>query len=311
MVKENTDEKAKTANKDGSLLHSGEHLFARALQNEGLDIHVRKADTFRGDGRGFLVIREKIPIEKLFIAERRVNEVIPMDLKTETKTFDDINAAKLKYKDIRFNEERLEDTKQVRVVRIGDFDVSACKNVHVGGTAEITAFAIVSISYLKGETTVEFKAGRDAVFYLISRNDSVVSLGKEYNFIPSEIDKVFKDVSSSSTYWNDSSEVLFIKLIEQAGRDVVYTGRIDLSKFYGVIHDYIKNNPIRCLILLSETQLLAIRGKNNTFILQDIGMQLQDKKIFAGKISDDYLNGKITDYNKIVDILSGLPDKLG
>ena len=42
---------AKTA---GYILHSAEHMFARALQNMGLVINVLKADTFREDGRGIV-----------------------------------------------------------------------------------------------------------------------------------------------------------------------------------------------------------------------------------------------------------------
>ena len=38
---------------DGYILHSAEHMFARSLQDLGMDVKVIKADTFRADGGWF------------------------------------------------------------------------------------------------------------------------------------------------------------------------------------------------------------------------------------------------------------------
>ncbi len=311
MTQETSAENVEVDHSIGSLLHSGEHLFARSLQNMGLDIHVRKADTFRQDGNGFLVIKEKIPTDKLFSAERSVNEVIPLNLIVETETLDDLEAAVSKYKNIRFNKERLNNTQLIRVIKIGNFDVSACKNPHVSNTSEISAFAIVNVSYQKGETTIEFKAGRDALLYLLSRNDALIELGKTYNFNPSDIDKIFENMQNSAVHGENAVETLFIKLLEQTSKDIIYTSSIDISKFYKAMHSYMGKNSSKCIVVVSDTQLFALRGKNNSFALQDIGRQLVENKAFIGEIREDYLNGKVIDYNKAVEMLSRLPERLG
>ncbi|MCL5009929.1 MAG: hypothetical protein M1433_03065 [Candidatus Parvarchaeota archaeon] len=294
----------------GAVLHSSEHIFARSLQNLGLDIHVRKADTFRSDGKGFLFIKEKIPLQKLFSAEAMVNELIPKDLKVEMEKFDDISAASMKYNNIRFNEDRLKDTQGIRVVKIGDFDVSACKNEHVSSTAEIIAFAIVNVSYLGGETTVEFKAGMDAVNYLVASNDSILDICKKYNVQPSGISQFVKNAADTINNYSSILEDIFIKLIEQSDRDVIFVGNVDMPRFYKGVHKFMQANTTRCIILLSNNQLFALRGKDNSFILRDIGSQLLDKKMFVGEVTEDYLNGKVIDYDRIKDVLLGLPQKL-
>lgn len=294
----------------GRILHSGEHIFARSLQNLGLDIHVRKADTFRSDGKGFLIIKEKVPIEKLFEAESNVNDVIPRSLKVETESFPDLDTASSKYGNIRFNEDRLKQTKDIRIIKIGDFDVSACKNEHVDNTSEIVAFAIAGVSYLGGETTVKFKAGKDAVSYLLKNNDSVLSLQKEYNLPSDGLGEVFGNLSRSVSKYADVSVDLFMKLLEQSDRDIIFAGNADIPRFYKGIHKYMKENPLRCVIIVSKTQLFAVRGKENSFILQETGMKLLDEKAFVGEVKEDYLNGKITDFEKLKSILSSLPAKL-
>ena len=155
----------------GATLHSAEHIFSRSLQNLGLKIEVLKADTFRADGKGFLIVSGKIQMEQLLLAELNVNSVIHKNLDTSIEVFENIKLAESKYPNLRFNEGRLKETKNIRVVKIGNFDVCACKNEHVTNTGEIKAFAIVDISYLRGDTQIEFKTGLDVVTYLIKIND--------------------------------------------------------------------------------------------------------------------------------------------
>ncbi len=285
-------------NDNGYVLHSAEHMFARSLQNLGINVKVIKADTFRADGKAFLLLQGKIPSTRLFEAEINVNAVIPQNLKTTIETFDDIDAATKRYPNLRFNEERLKDTKNIRLVKIGDFDVCACKNKHVENTSEIEAFVIIGLSHLGGETEIEFKAGRDAINYLLSNNDDVLELGQQNNFNPKEIKKAYNKLLKDLDQTNQEIEKTFLQLLKNSENKFIEVGDLSLSRFYKTMNNFAKSNPDRSVILMSSSQLIAIKGASNDSDFKAIGERLREKKAFVGDVRSDYINGKILDYDE-------------
>lgn len=51
---------------------------------------------------------------------------------------------------------------QVRLVRIGDYDICACSATHVRSTGEIGVIKITSFARYKGGVRIHMLAGRDA-----------------------------------------------------------------------------------------------------------------------------------------------------
>jgi alanyl-tRNA synthetase len=300
MVKENPN---------GYILHSAEHLFARSLQNFGLKINITKADTFRADGKAFLLIKEHVSLTDIFKAEAKVNEIIPTNLRTSVETFKNLDEAIAAHKDLRFNEPRLKDKEHIRVVKLGDFDVCACKNEHVKISSEIVAFAIVGVSYLHGNTEVEFKASRDAIDYFADINDKAVDLGQEYNFKPPELSKAYKSLDKRLADALDELDKTFTLLLKQSENKFIDFGNIGISIFYKTINNFARDNPERAIILLSKNQLFAVRGANNKSDLKRLGEMLKEKKVFIGEVREDYLNGKVLDYpgaNLVINEFSSL-----
>lgn len=292
------------ANKtEGYVLHSAEHMFARSLQNLNLKINVIKADTFREDGRGFLVVEGKIPLDKLFEAEGKVNAEIPKNLKTSEEVFSDINLAKARYPNLRFNENRLKDTKNLRVVKIGDYDVCACKNKHVESTFEIVTFAIVDVSYLHGNTEIEFKASADALGYLMRINESVITISQEHNFKSLEIKNRYANLVKNSEEDDIELTRMFLAFIQKSQDKFIDMGDVKLSRFYKTINGFVKDNPQKSVVLLSKSQFLAARGPQNTSKLKPIGERLKEKKAFVGDVRDDFINGKVLDYSEAILVL--------
>ncbi len=286
---------AKTA---GYILHSAEHMFARALQNMGLVINVLKADTFREDGRGILLIKDKIPFDKLLSAQGVVNDMIPKGLSISEQIFEDIDKAKAKYPSIRLNEQRLKEIKNIRVVKIGDFDICACKHRHVQNTLEIVAFSLVGISYLGGDTEVEFKAATDAIKYLTKINGEALLLARENNFKPEELADKYDSLKKEIIGINSDLDELFIKLIKSSQSRVIDIGLLKLTRFNKVITMLAKDNPQMCIVVLSNSQLLAVRGKYNTTDLEKIGKRLLYNNAFVGDIRNDFISGKILNYEE-------------
>ncbi len=291
---------------EGYILHSAEHMFARSLQNLGIDIKVIKADTFREDGKGFLLLQGKIPLAKLYEAEINVNSVIPKNLKTTIETFDDINEATKCYPNLRFNEERLKETKNIRLVKIGEFDVCACKNKHVENTSEIEVFVIVGLSYLGGDTEIEFKAGRDAINYLILNNNDILELGQQNNFSAREIKKNYNKIQKNLNQTDQELAKVFRLFIKNSEIKFIEVGDISLSGFYKSLNEVVAANQEKSIILLSNHQLVAVKGTKNTSDFKTIGDRLRERKAFLGDVRDDYINGKILDYSEAKIVLAEL-----
>ena len=97
---------------------------------------------------------EKAPTEEQVAEiERKVNEVIQMNLSVSycVVTLDEAS----KEVDLSKLPETTEDT--VRLVRVGDYDVCACIGAHVGNTAEIGKFRIISHDFEDGRWRLRFK----------------------------------------------------------------------------------------------------------------------------------------------------------
>lgn len=289
---------------EGYVLHSAEHIFARAIQNTGLEIRVIKADTFRQDGRGLLLIEGKLPVANLFEAEKTVNENIPNNFKVSTEMFDTVRQANAKYKTLRFNEERLKEVKNIRVVKIGDFDICACKNKHVENTSEIGAFAIVNVSYLGGDTEIEFKASKDAIRYLSKINDEVIRLGQDGNFKAPDLAKNYKRISTNLSETEEELEKAFVQLMKNSQTRVIDAGELKLSRFYKALNAFVKEDPARSVILMTKTQIVGIKGAENKTDMKSIGDKLRERKAFVGDVREDYINGRILDLSEANLILS-------
>ncbi len=283
----------------GSKLHSAEHMFARSLQNLGLDIHVRKADTFRPDLKGIVYIKEIIPIDKVRLAEEETNRKISENLKVSEKTFESLAEALKENPSLRFNEERLGDKGTIRVIKIGDFDVCACKNKHVAESADIGPFVITKVSYLGGQTELQFKIGEQAKEHLMEINSALVDSAYEWNFDPvnvhAEISRLKKDVLENKR----GLSVLASRLLETSKSSLLEVDDPEINVFLGALERFKNDNPSGFRIILSKNRLVAIKGMNSGFGLKALGESLKSAGAFLGDLRQDYLNGKVVDYEKV------------
>ncbi len=279
--------------KEGSRLHTAEHIFARALQEQDLEIHVRKADTYREDNIGKAYIREIIPLEKIFKAEEVVNEKILENLKITEETFDDLKKAIDKNPKMRFNEERIDENNRVRVISIGDYDFSACKHQHVAETSEITCFAIKRVSYLGGETEVEFLSGINAIKFLLNEKNSILSSAIENHFLPEKIQDYIKNIKEGKENAEKDEKEMLYRLVESNVKIIKLIG-VKLSKFYDEINSIIKEYPEKMIILENEEQLLVEKGSKNDYDLLSFGRKLEELG-FKGIVNPTIINGRVNE----------------
>jgi alanyl-tRNA synthetase len=288
-------------------LHSGEHIFIRSLQNLGLNVHVRKADTERSDESGRVYIREKVTSNKIFLALEETNHIINADLTVSEESFNGLDAAVKKFPKLRYNDQRIEPKDTVRVVRMGEFDFSACKHLHVKNTKEIVMFMVTGFSYLHGETEVRFLAGEPAISHCIKLLSSVIKTAYDNNFQPEILGERFEKLKSLCSESDGRAESLFNSLLESKGNGVVKLKEFSVNNPARSLHKFLGVHKAGYLILLSEKQILGLRGVASSENLSVIGKELKDEETFIGDFSEDHIMGKVTDYKKAAEIL----DKYG
>ncbi|MCL4391597.1 hypothetical protein M1112_02790 [Candidatus Parvarchaeota archaeon] len=287
---------------DGARLHTAEHMFARALQEQNLTIHVRKADTYRADNVGKVYIKEIISIDSLFSAEKAVNSKILEDLTVKEEKFDNLEKAVLKNPKLRFNEERIDENGEIRIISIGEYDFSACKHLHVKKTSEIISFSIRRVSYLGGETEIDFLAGYDSIKFLLDIKNSVLTAAIENHFIPEEIGAYIKNEKYGRMEAEKEEKDLLSELIQKSSGIIEIKG-VKISKFYGEVNSIVRKNPEKCIALTNGQQIMIIKGKDCRIDLLGIGKKLKEKG-FSGSVNESIINGRADE--NIIKELKGL-----
>jgi alanyl-tRNA synthetase len=132
-------------------LHTGQHLLSRAL------IEAAGAPTVSarlGERDCTIdVTRDAVPERELAAAEALANQIIDddVDVRAWFPEPDELAALPLR------REPKVE--REIRVVAIGDFDVSPCGGTHCTRTGQLGAIRIVATERYKGMTRVTFAAG--------------------------------------------------------------------------------------------------------------------------------------------------------
>ncbi len=277
-------------NIEGARLHTAEHIFARALQEQGLNIHVRKADTYRSDNIGKAYVKEIIPFEKIIEAEKTVNAKIIENLAVKEENFENLDEATKNNPKLRFNEDRLDKEKEVRVISIGDYDFSACKHRHVKQTSEIMMFTVKRISYLGGETEIEFLAGYDALLFLLQIKNEVLKSAMDRHFVPEKISVYIKNENERVIEVEKEEKEMLYRLLENNHNLIILKG-VKISKFYGELNYFIKTHSDMCIGITNLQQITIMKGKNCKTDLLKLGEKLKTLN-FSGSINESSINGK-------------------
>jgi alanyl-tRNA synthetase len=282
-------------------LHTAEHIFARALQNLGVDLHVIKVDTENG-AVGNAIFNEKIGPELLWKAEREVNAVVSKGWEVSEEACSSLDEAKAKYPKLRMREERLEGKETFRLVMIGDYDYSMCKNRHVGNTSQIRLFTLKNVSYPESHTKIEFLAAEDAVEYLLGIGDGAIGAGIAHNFEPVNLPKMYE--KGLQGYAESEAELsTFVEAMLKDGKRVFKVEGIEISKFYKVLRKYIDKNDESYVVFLNERQLLCLWGSKCKTDMAGLGKALLDSSQLTGAVKEGSINGRIKDSEKAYGII--------
>ncbi len=274
-------------------MHTAEHIFARALQNAGVNLHVLMVDTASGSV-GTAIFKEKIDYAVLTKAEHETNAVVREGLKIEVETFADLNEAKAKFPNLRLYEERLKGKESFRLVKIGDYDYAMCKNEHVDDTSQIKAFVLKRVSYPNAQTKIEFFASDVAIDYLVALNDTVMEQGTADNFESEKIADRYRNALKDTSKCGSALEEFFSAMLA-SGKRVFRLKESEINIFYKTAKSYVEENPGECVTLLNKTQITCVWGDKCTIDMEGMGRALKESSAMSGVVKKNSINGRIND----------------
>ncbi|MFO0660715.1 MAG: alanyl-tRNA editing protein [Polyangiaceae bacterium] len=174
-------------------LHTGQHMLSRALTDEAdaATVSSRLGET----SCTIDVDRDVVDEAKVAKAEALVNSVIDDDIaiKAFFPTPEELSALPLR--------RAPKVTTDIRVVQIGDFDVSPCGGTHCTSTSQVELVRVVSIERYKGKARISFSAGPRARDELFSEAQLLRGLGKSFTCgpadVPGAIEKLRRELSDA------------------------------------------------------------------------------------------------------------------
>ena len=175
--------------------HTAQHLLSGALLDRAA---APTASARLGETALTIdVARDRIPDPELAAAEDLANDLIDDDLEIRAWFPDPAELAALKLR---------RDPKvdaDIRVIAIGDFDLSPCGGTHCQRTSQLGIVRITSTERYKGMMRVTFTAGRRGRAELFARDHTLRGLATIFSCGPAEvpgaIDKLRRDAETAGT----------------------------------------------------------------------------------------------------------------
>ncbi len=174
-------------------LHTGQHMLSRALED------VASAPTVSsrlGDTSATIdVDRDVLDEARVAEAEGLVNSLIDDDVAVRAffPSPEELAALPLR--------RAPKVTDKIRVVMVGDFDVTPCGGTHCRSTAQIGLVKITAIERYKGKARVSFTAGPRARRELSAQADLLRDLGRGFTCAPRDvpvaIDKLRRELDAA------------------------------------------------------------------------------------------------------------------
>ncbi|HUH02762.1 MAG TPA: alanyl-tRNA editing protein, partial [Kofleriaceae bacterium] len=160
-------------------LHTGQHMLSRAL----LDVAGAETVSSRLGETGCTVdvALERVPEAQVVAAVALVTSVIDADLEVRAFVPEPGELAALPLR------RAPKVARDIRVVEIGDFDVSPCGGTHCTRTGQVALVHVRKLERYKGMTRIWFDAGGRARHELASHSVLLTELGRELTSGPAEV----------------------------------------------------------------------------------------------------------------------------
>ena len=193
-------------------LHTGQHMLSRALAD------VAEANTVSsrlGETICTIDVDRDLDEAAAARAEALVNSVVEDDLSIRA-FFPD--AAELAALPLR---RAPKVDSNVRVVAIGDFDVSPCGGTHCLHTAQVGLVKVTGLERYKGKMRVSFNAGRRAREELSRQSDLLSALGRDFTCGPSDVPAAIHKLKRELSEARESLGETRARLAERVAQELI------------------------------------------------------------------------------------------
>jgi alanyl-tRNA synthetase len=245
-------------------LHTGQHMLSRALAD------LAQAGTVSSRlGETLCTIdlsRDKIEERDLARAEELTNAVIDADapIRAFFPTAEELPTLPLR------REPKVDEN--IRVIEIGDFDLSPCGGTHCTRTAQVGLVRITGIERYKGKLRVSFAAGRRARDEVYRHDQILRGLGRDFTCgaaeVPAAIQKLRRELGETRETLGQARATLADARAEEllAAARLGQDPRI-VAEFSGVDVDFLRAIAKRITAEAGMVALLAARSAEGLHVL--------------------------------------------
>jgi len=198
-------------------LHTGQHMLSRALSD------LAQADTVSSRlGESACTIdvdRAELGEGRLVRAEELVNAVIEDDVVIRGFFPDASELAALPLR------RKPKVDSNIRVVAIGDFDLSPCGGTHCLRSAQVGLVKVTGLERYKGKMRVSFSAGRRAREDLARQSEVLNALGRDFSCGPGEVPAAVNKLRRELVEARESLGQARSRLAESTAEELVRAAR--------------------------------------------------------------------------------------
>lgn len=194
-------------------LHTGQHMLSRALADvaRGETVSSRLGET----ACTIDIDRAEVPERELARAEELVNDLIDDDVPVRAFFPEPGELERLPLR------RRPKVETDVRVVQIGDFDVTPCGGTHCARSAQVGLVRITGVERYKGKVRITFAAGRRARAELAGESAVLKALGRELTCGPAEVPAAFEKLRRELTESREALGHARARLAEAAAAELI------------------------------------------------------------------------------------------
>lgn len=134
-------------------MHTAEHILNQTMVQMFGCPRSKNAHIERKKSKCDYLLAEEPTAETMAEVEKRVNEVIAMNLPVTVEFIPKDEAAAI----VDLSKLPDDASETLRIVRVGDYDACACIGTHVRNTSEIGTFKMLNYDYADGRLRLRFK----------------------------------------------------------------------------------------------------------------------------------------------------------
>jgi len=266
--------------------HTGQHILSRAF------IEVAGADTVSahlGETESTIELsRAELNDDVIYDAERLANRIV---LENHPIGIDYLTRAELKNLPIRKVPE-LEG--KFRIIRVGEFDYTACGGTHCRHSAEVGIIKVVALEKLRGHLRVTFLCGLQALEDYAAKHNAVTALSNRFTCHFNDLESVVMKLTDQNSALRKEITSLQKKLMPfeverlKENNDEIHGVRIVIQSYDDQDPKDLKDLAMQVTRAYDSVAILASQDK--LFISVSEGLPTNAKKLaalimekFAGK----------------------------